>query len=180
MTELIDRILEELGAEGLRRAKAGVSSDTLRRAMVFERTGPQSGRLFVPHYWALYHHDGRGAVFPVRKRFLVWFVDPKDDPRLRGGYPVRLSDIRRLTRQEFYGGLDENKRRKKQNPGGGDEQFMRVREVSGPTRASKSYPFFTEGMREFSKFAGEVVQRQVRNEIRPFARVERDRVTARL
>jgi hypothetical protein len=55
------------------------------------------GLVHLPFYWAIYYHDGRG---PIQKgKFMVFFSNPDEDPRIDGGsrnYPVRVTDIRRL------------------------------------------------------------------------------------
>ena len=50
-------------------------------------------------YWAIYYHDGRGPIRARPGKFLVFFRDPDDDPRINGAarnYPRRSSDIQRL------------------------------------------------------------------------------------
>jgi hypothetical protein len=71
-----------------------VKSRTLRASLRVER---QRGRWFigVPHYWAVYYHDGRGTSTP-RGTWLVWYPNPLDDPRHRGRYPVRATQLRSL------------------------------------------------------------------------------------
>ena len=50
----------------------------------------------VSPFWAVIHHDGRGAVTPnLPRRLLVWFRDPGRDPRLRPRRPFRLSQLDR-------------------------------------------------------------------------------------
>lgn len=70
------------------------------------------GYLYIPHYWALYIHDGhRGPIRPYRAQYLVWFRDPRDDPRLRDGYPIRETDVKRLTKDEFYEAVEIQRQR---------------------------------------------------------------------
>lgn len=176
----MERLMDELGAAGKRLASSAIQSETLRRALVFERISFRWGRLVVPHYWAIYQHDGRGRVTPVRAKMLVYYADPNDDPRLSGGYPVRLSDVRRLTGAEFEEGLEKNRELYAANPGGGRQQFMRVRKASGPTRPSRSYPFFEKGMVAFPAQAAEIIDRFVSREMRAFARVEKSTATLRI
>lgn len=58
-------------------------------------------RITSPYFWSGILDEGRGTVRPRSKRFLVWFDNPRDDPRLSGGYPKRRSDVKRLTRRQF-------------------------------------------------------------------------------
>lgn len=63
------------------------------------------GRVSVstPFFWANIYHDGRGPVRARRGHKIVYFKNPAQDPRLNGGnYPVRASQVRRLTKSQFY------------------------------------------------------------------------------
>lgn len=136
--ELFQAILDRLGHQEIAKAKSLIGSKTLRDAIQLIVTANE-GRavLFIPHYWAEYYHDGRDGFGPVSARVLVFYNDPLDDPRLVGGYPVRATDIVRLTRDDYEAGLDENKRRKD----AGAEPFMFVLKSVGRAAA---HPFFDE------------------------------------
>lgn len=57
------------------------------------------GEVFTEYYWALYYHDGRGSIRARPGKFLVFFRDPDDDPRISGtarDYPRRAAENRRL------------------------------------------------------------------------------------
>lgn len=106
-----------------------------------------SGEFVVesPFYWAVYYHDGRGAIRARPGHKLVYFRNPDDDPRIGGAarnYPKKRSDIRRLTKAQFYRFL--------RDPNSG----MIVRDSVGP---SKGDPFFTRGLRNFPARAGRAV-----------------------
>jgi hypothetical protein len=177
---LTARLLRELGEAGVRMARLGIRSATLRDALRFEQLSYKHGRLIVPHYWAIYQHDGRGPVLPRSKRYIVFFRDPNDDPRLAGGYPVRFKDVRRLTGDEFRRGLEENRRLFEANPAGGKQQFMVVRDDVGPTRPQASYPFFTKGMVRFPALVERMVAEFLRAEIKRLAVSDRSTATLRL
>lgn len=85
-----------------------IPSETLREALEvhLDPFEPQ-GYLEIPHYWAIYVHDGRGPFGPRRAKVLVWFTNPEDDPRLRPP-PVRYAQWRPLTKAEFQHGLQRN------------------------------------------------------------------------
>ena len=136
---VLARILETLGQEELERVRSLVGSRTLRDAMVLlVEASQERARLIVPHYWAVYYHDGRGRVSPVSARKLVFFDDPlKNDPRLQGRYPVRGADVRRLTKDEYEDGLRINAERLK----AGQPPFMFVVDSVGP---SSPHPFFDQ------------------------------------
>lgn len=87
------RLFANMAAQRVRRF---VESTTLRDALRVERVG---GKWFVgvPHYWAVYYHDGRRAAQSNRDNgFLVWYKNPQDDPRHGGTFPVRASQLRSL------------------------------------------------------------------------------------
>lgn len=90
-------------AERLReRVRSLIESKTLQRSLEVRLTVEGRQRIgadiFLPQYWAVYYHDGRGPVTPVNGKFIVYFADIEDDPRVNGGkdYPIRSSQIRRL------------------------------------------------------------------------------------
>ena len=75
--------------------KAATESRTLRNALAIQREG-NSIFLGVPHYWAIYYHDGRSQAEAPAGKFLIWFPNPLDDPRHSGVYPERAAQIQRL------------------------------------------------------------------------------------
>lgn len=88
---------------------SGHGSRTLAAAIRVEIARFNVAHISIPHYWAIYVHDGRGPFGPKRQGFYVWFRDPKQDPRLNRGHGwERLSQKRRLTRSEFQAGLAMN------------------------------------------------------------------------
>ncbi len=79
-----------------------IESSTLRKALncrLDSRPSPlvALARLSVPHYWAVYYHDGRGPVFPRKKKVLVYYRSIEDDPRVTGTTsPERFKDTKAL------------------------------------------------------------------------------------
>lgn len=145
--ELLSRLLAEAAAE----IRPKIPSRTLQRSMVPRidvRGRNAKGDLFIAEFWALFVHDGTRAFGPSNAKFLVYFVNPADDPRKPGGVtPRRASQVRRLTEAEFRAGLAENARLARLNPGGGPMQHMIiVRTPSGsPGRVGpKEGSFFFE------------------------------------
>jgi hypothetical protein len=136
--DAVEELLRIYGEEELAQVRTLIGSDTLRAAARLI-VDAQAGRadIFIPHYWAVYYHDGRDGFAAPGGRVLVFFADPDDDPRLEGGYPERESDIRRLTRDEFYAGLAENEQRALEGAG----PFMFVVRSVGPAGA---HPFFDQ------------------------------------
>lgn len=134
--DAIEELLRIYGESELELVRTLIGSSTLREAarlIVDAQAGAAS--ILIPHYWAVYYHDGRAGFSAQAGRFLVFFADPEDDPRLEGGYPVREEDIRRLTRDEFQAGLAENEERAIDGRG----PFMFVVRSVGPAGA---HPFF--------------------------------------
>lgn len=115
--EIIQAALVELATRSYRHFYPRVPSKTLQRAMSVEMGKdvpdllPSQAALVIPHYWAVYLHDGRGPVWPDRARYIVFFRRIEDDPRVDGGknYPVRASDIRKLSSSEYNYGLLRNR-----------------------------------------------------------------------
>lgn len=161
---LLTTLAYDLSQAALPVARSAVPSRTLASAMTARFNGVVLGKegqegwsdLFVPHFWAVILHDGRGPVYPgVNARYLVFFVNSRDDPRLSEGYPVDPNDGRRLTKAEFEFGIRENERRYKLNPGGGRSQYMIVMKDSHdaplPVGPALGTFFFTIGMESFER-----------------------------
>lgn len=117
----------------------GRISESLRRALRVSSLGKGKASVSVPHYWAPFYHDGRGRAPRTNRtgKFMVWFKDPGDDPRWGPNLPVFRSEVRRLTKEEFQAGLEENRRRGPGNP------FMIVAKFSP---AAKANPFFLRAL----------------------------------
>ena len=143
---LLAKLLDSLGAAGFARAGPEIEADTLRSALIVLRSaGLSEVRLHIPHYWAVFYHDGRPGF--SGNPFLVYFNDPNDDPRISGSSsPERLSQTRRLTRAEFEDGLLRNQLRR----ANGQPPFMFIVRQVGPAEA---HPFFENdgGMAGFTE-----------------------------
>lgn len=147
----VAEILGLLTQAAVDRVEPEIDSITLREALrVLIDVPGMEGKLFIPHYWAVYFHDGRGGFGPRDATFLVFFERPQDDPRLPGGkFPERASQLRRLTAAEFNAGLAENTRRHRL----GLPPFMFVikNDDGSPGRVgpASGHPFFVDGMLGF-------------------------------
>jgi hypothetical protein len=104
--------------------------------------------VYVPHYWARYVHDGTGRVRGV---MMVWFPNPKNDPRLANGRPVTRSQIKRLrlSRKKFYA-------LKRQG----------ILVVSTSRKAIKAHPFFKRAIRRLQPWLHTQGRRKFLGEIR--------------
>lgn len=110
---LVKRVLLELLKTAHQKAVGFCTSRQLRSHMdtsVRIATPVKAeGIVFVHEYWAIYHHIGRANMPVIRvktKKFLAWFPNARDDPRLiNGEYPVHRSEVRRLdevmSKEEF-------------------------------------------------------------------------------
>lgn len=55
---------------------------------------PKRSHIRTDYYWATVYNDGRKAVSPKNSKYLLWFRNPRLDPRLSKGYPAtRLSEV---------------------------------------------------------------------------------------
>lgn len=126
-----------------------IRSKTLRRDLrTYVTRGGKSGYLNVPYYWAEYYHDGHSGVVQRKKgKWLVFYKDPKDDPRIKDGYPRTKAGVKRLTAHQFYVDKAAGK--------------LIVTKMVGPVRKVKKNPFFTEGMQGFPQVANAVVRRNL-------------------
>lgn len=109
---------------------------------------PTEGILYSDPYWALYFHDGRGPIVKG-KGALVWYDDPKQDPRNNGGYtPHRASQLRRLRLSK-----DEFKRLRESGE-------IIVSKTSGPVAPT---PYFSNkgGMAGFKAIAAQIVREEM-------------------
>lgn len=136
---LFREILNKIGHDELERVKVLIGSRTLRDAIylaVYASLG--QARLVIPHYWAVYYHDGRAGFGPVSASKLVFFEDPLvNDPRLNGSYSRRAEDEERLTREQYEHGLMVNAERR----AAGQPPYMFVVDAVGPSRPR---PFFNQ------------------------------------
>lgn len=91
-------LTERFGKLGIAKARPRIPSGTLRRALISIRITDQQVKMHITHYWARFVHDGRGqsprTVTPGK--FLAWYRNPRDDPRLTafgGQTPPRASQL---------------------------------------------------------------------------------------
>ncbi len=104
---LIGEIVLERGQQAV-----APSSKTLQRAMILTIVSDKGlegkAQVTVPHYWAIFIHDGSNSVPPGT--FMIWYRNPADDPRFPGRTrPERLSQMRRLSPEQLRRDLLANK-----------------------------------------------------------------------
>ena len=158
---IIRKVLQELGTREAGIVRGMIPSRQLRAALeLIIEENEHRAVLFIPHYWAVFYHDGRDTVRPQSAQKLVFFDNKNDDPRLRGGrYPETLSQVRRLTRREYARGLRINRERRRR----GQRAFMFVVDSVGPSGA---HPFFDELAQGAVARADALVRRAFNREIR--------------
>lgn len=147
--KFIRALLRELCERARRDTLPRIESKTLRDALRCRddlTARVPTVKLTIPHYWAVYYHDGRGPITARRGKFLVYFQSIEDDPRVQGGrsYPERASQIRRLNLSR-----DEFTRLRKQGK-------LVVRRSVGPQRGR---PFFAK-LEGFQGRAAPIVRRR--------------------
>ena len=158
----IARRMAEVAQEAARRF---ITSRTVSRALSIQldfsrRPEAVITHLVVPHYWAVYYHDGRGPVKPILGKYIVWFKSIEDDPRVAGGrsYPVRTGEIKRLslTKAAFRRMVREGKLivTKRAKPFRGVKFFDRMAKGM-PTRTARiALPIFRQFVTGWLRDAG--------------------------
>jgi hypothetical protein len=142
------------------------------------RSRTVQGGVEIPHYWALYVHDGRR---PFRKgRYMVWFRNPNRDPRLRGGKtPKRKNQLRYLSRAQWKDALQLNA---DWLEAGGDPYLSPVIITKEIKRATPGAFFFENdgGMHRMSsttaRLSKEMFSRHVKEFLGEFLRIEEELV----
>jgi len=176
------KMVEKLADMALTHIRPRIPSKTLRKAVNAFVLDSTHSRIQIPHYWAIYLHDGRGPFGPREKNMLVWFRNPLNDPRLRkGNKPVRASHVQRLTKDEFYGWLARNRKARKN---GQPVPMIVTPYVSRPAPPTN---FFLNdpgcGMEAFPRMANDVVRKEfgeyVKKQIKRYMNV-RDKATITL
>lgn len=147
--EILRKVLLAIGELELAEARRRIPSETLRGAarLIIEES-MQRARVFIPHYWAEFIHDGHNGINPVSARKLVFFDDPKNDPRRAGrSAPERESQERKLTKAQYEEGLRINAERR----ANGQRPFMYVVNSTGPLNGR---PWFTQMAKTASNRVG--------------------------
>ena len=167
--DVIRKMLESMGERELAEARRRIPSRTLKAALQLIIDENRSrAHLFIPHYWAIYYHDGRGSVSPRSAKKLVFFDNPREDPRNRGGArAVRASGERRLTKAQYEQGLRINAERRAR----GQRPFMYVVDAVGPSRPR---PFFDQMAPKASERTGPRARRAFDREIQRMVDMDPD------
>lgn len=116
--------------------------------------------IFSLYYWARWVNDGRGPVSARPGGFLVYFDDPKFDPRIKGDYPRKPAQVKRL------GQLTERQL----------DHVIFAKEV-GPTEGLE---FLQKGVRKTREEAPAKVRELVQGDVRRLLRRGRNKITVRI
>lgn len=176
----VRQLLRRMGRLGIRyvrpkiRSSKGKPIRTLQRALQSILLSDDTLVLRVPHYWAVYVHDGRRAPFgPRRSTFLIWFRNPREDPRLKayGGHtPQRSFQLRSLSPSQFEDVLEQDAEARR---AGRLSPVVITTEVRTPTRGTR---FFDNepggGMAGFSNQVGREAMSEFRFFLTRFLRTE--------
>ncbi len=155
----LERVGEKIAKRARTYVRPKVKSKTLRNALTVVRRSASARRVvhgvYVPHYWAVYVNDGRRGFFARRGGALAWFPNSEDDPRLKTGHPVRVSDRRKLRI-----GKKEMRRLRKQ------KKLVFSKKV----RATKGEHFFDNdrGMRGFEREASGIASKEMSKAVKQF------------
>jgi hypothetical protein len=109
--ELFTRdLVSIIGDMAMTKCAGSIPSSQLLQAMRFVPIDSAHGQIYIPHYWAIYVHDGRGPFGPTKGTYLCWFRNPADDPRLDAGRQVeRHANVRHLTPEQWLYWLKMNR-----------------------------------------------------------------------
>lgn len=119
--------------------------------------------IFSIYYWTRFVNDGRGPIEASGRRPLIYFKDPKKDPRIRQNYPRQPRQIRKLTRREYA----QNKRRGN----------LIITKAVGPATGLK---FLEKGLQDARKKIPPAVRKRIQTDVRRNLRRRRNSVTVRL
>lgn len=163
------RLARRLGEAGIRivRPKVRVVSGTLARSLYLRvgrsekrfRPNDIEARLSIPHYWAVYAHDGRRPF--VKARYMVFWRDPRNDPRRApsGRTPPRRASLRTLSAAEFRRAWAV---RENWIAAGGDPYDSPViitRQIRKATPPTRFFENEAGGMAGFSEVASRIAQK---------------------
>lgn len=138
-------IMDAVGQRVKTRFKQLIRSKTLNDSVFYVADfGAQKVQIIIPYYWAEFYLNGHGVIHSSKGRdkgWMVWFADPKDDPRLRGGPARTRAERKHLTREQWKIGLEINRERK----GSGLPPFMYYsREVPASRGSGDIDPVYKE------------------------------------
>jgi len=120
--------------------------------------------IFSIYYWTRFVNDGRG---PIRAKEggppLIFFRDPRKDPRINKGYPKRPGEVQKLTKRSF------NYHKRQGN-------LIITRNV-GPATGLK---FLEHGLQVSRKRVPEAVRDRILKDVRASLTRRRDSITVNL
>lgn len=160
--DFLIELTEQLAEAALRHAKPkiAVHSKTLAETVTKVRISRTEVAVHLTHYWAIYVHDGRRAF--TTPGMMIWFRNPKDDPRLRasgGQTPARRTQLRSM--YEFETEFKYWKAKNREVDPDGTRPQLRPMVVTRSSGAVQPKRFFENdgGMRGFPEKAAAIVRR---------------------
>lgn len=134
----------------------------LRRSIKFIVTTDRV-TIYSIYYWARWANDGRGPVFAQPDKFLVFFEDPHDDPRIKGDYPRKPGQVKRLTRRQLERARDADQ--------------VIVTESVGP---AEGLHFLEQGIRKSRDEIPRRLRPLIEGDVRRLLRRGRNKITVRI
>lgn len=161
------RLLRALGKAAANRVRPKIVSykgkpiRALQRALKSVLVNDERVELQIPHFWSVYVHEGRRVPVTSRTGLLIWYRNPKRDPRLNAGVtPERAAKLRHLSNAEFKDAQAENYEAQRQ----GREPPVIIIPAGLLKRATPPSPFFENepggGMFGFEREASEIAQQE--------------------
>lgn len=196
---MADRVIPKIKAESVRmrraflRRLARVALARVRASLVgISRTLRKSARVLgpdetgdeavvdIPEYWAVFVHGGRRAFTHPTGGLLLWFENPRDDPRTQGTkrYPVTKDQVRSMRDfpEAYKRGLEENARRRRAaGPGNPWKPFMVLRRSTGPVAPR---PFMRNATVGISTEADKIAAEEFARMVKRLGLVPKDEVVA--
>lgn len=157
------RFLTKVGQAVRRRARKFLrrhgGSRTIDQSLQVVVDRNRLGFVQTPYYWGVFVHDGRGPISLPAGRFLIWFADQRDDPRLAPtgrNYPKQPHRARHLTSEQFFHYLEQNRIAKREGRG----PVMIFRPSVGPVRP---IPFFDNdrAMKDLDTEVDKIAEREL-------------------
>lgn len=119
--------------------------------------------VFSTYFWVRFVNDGRRAIRLRKPRQMIFFLDPKDDPRISTDYPRKAGKRRKLTESEFI-----------------DARERDLIVVTQTVKATRPTRFIEAGIRDARKTVPKRVLEAIRGDVRKLVKRSFNKITIRL
>lgn len=119
--------------------------------------------IYSIYYWARWVNDGRGPVTAPPGKVLLFYEDPRDDPRIRSDYPRKPEKVKNLTKRQVQKGFEEEK--------------LIAAEAVGSAPALR---FLEDGIRKTRAELPGKLKELIQKDVRKLLRRSRNKITVRL